>query len=64
MQDRKLVITSTGDNRIFKDSKNCYIICSFYEKNCSPDCAACEQTGSYLKAVCNRGDFDIGVIAE
>jgi hypothetical protein len=40
--------------------------CAYHRsrKNCSPDCAACELTGSFLKAVCLRGDFTIGVIEE
>ncbi len=41
------------------------IKCAFIHKiDCGPECAACEQTGSCKKAVCNRGGFDIGFIKD
>lgn len=49
-----------GHPNIFVNSKTEKIVkCAFdRERNCSPDCAACEMFGTDIKAQCNKNGTD------
>lgn len=63
----RIVPLNMGEEHIFKDKGIASIRCAFdLHKLCTPDCAACEVTGTAKKAECNRANppFVIGMIDE
>ena len=70
MQGRKVRIADVGSYRHFvvvrlgqdgkDDSTGKAVRCAYKDCNCSPDCGACEHTGSNPHWECNREQFVIG----
>jgi hypothetical protein len=70
MQGRKVTIANLNNYRVFKEAKlntgtgqtdvGMPVRCAYKDCSCSPDCAACENTGSNPHFECNRDGFVIG----